>query len=356
MRTSPGSLSLCIAVIAALAVPGCVLKTECARGAVDVSGDCVCPAGTSRVAAADGTSSCLAADGGADAGPEDLGVDAGPADAGPCDMECPTETPVCDEASGRCAECTATDAHACGGATPVCDVPTHACVACNADSDCTAPGAPQCDLGAHVCGGCTTSEACAGRAGTTVCDAVAGACVACTGADRSACGANVCDVTAHVCSAFPAGASGLCQTCVSDAQCLTGQLCVPMTFDSPARVVGNYCLWRMDAAGAGAPNGACSTVRPYVRALAAATSLEGATATVCGLRLTTCPGMNDLSTTNCMSLDATGDARCGAAGFADGLCRALDAAANRCTVECLSDDDCRGTICDTTVTPSVCRL
>ena len=128
-----------------------------------------------------------------------------------------------------------------------------------------------------------------------------------------------------------------------------------MTFDTPARPVGNFCLWRQDAAGTGAPGGACSAVRPYVRAAAGTTSIEGVSATVCGLRSTTCPALNDFSMRNCMTLDATGDALCGALGFDDGLCRMLDAAANRCRVECGSDDECRdGFTCDTSVTPAVC--
>ena len=119
----------------------------------------------------------------------------------------------------------------------------------------------------------------------------------------------------------------------------------------------DICNRSLDASGAGAPNGDCFAVRPYVRALLAATSLDGVTATVCGLAVTTCPAMNDFRTANCMTLDAAGDARCGAAGFADGVCRAAGPTTNRCTVECGSDDDCTtGFTSDTTVTPHVCRL
>jgi hypothetical protein len=45
------------------------------------------------------------------------------------------------------------------------------------------------------------------------------------------------------------------------------------------------------------------------------------------------------------------------ASVPDGVCRRLDAASNRCTVYCLSDDDCRaGSTCDITLTPGQCRL
>ena len=372
------------------ATAGCTLDDECVRGAVAVDGKCVCPAGTTRVPLSGSLEECRADDAGADdaalpdaaldAAPPDAAPDEGTPDAGPCGLTCPTDAPVCDATTGACVECTDDDARACAADTPVCDAPTHrcvpcnadadcaaraatpvcdaprhACVACNADADCTSLTAPECDLAAHTCGPCTADTACAARPGATVCGG--GACVECTSADRSACGPNVCDVTAHACSALPAGATGLCQTCVSDAQCRTGQLCVPMTFDTPARPVGSYCLWRLDASGAGAPNGDCFAVRPYVRALPAATSLDGVPATVCGLAVTTCPAMNDFRTANCMTLDAAGDARCGAAGFADGVCRAAGPTTNLCTVECLSDLDCgTGSACDTTVTPRVCRL
>ena len=48
---------------------------------------------------------------------------------------------------------------------------------------------------------------------------------------------------------------------------------------------------------------------------------------------------------------------CGVMGIHDGVCRNLMATSNRCTVFCLSDDDCRGGVtCDTGASPSVCRF
>ena len=341
MRTSPRFISLWIVLIAAVGAPGCVLETKCSRGAVEVSGDCVCPAGTSSVAAADGTSSCVAV--GTDAGPGDLGVDAGPADAGPCGMACPTGTPVCDEASGTCVECTGTDARACGGATPVCDVPSHACVACNADSDCTALDAPQCDVGAHACVACTTSDACAARVGTTVCDAVAGACVECTPTAASACGANVCRPTEHTCTTLPARAQYACQECAYDEQCQVGQLCVATTYGDPPpdRSVGSYCLWRRDATAVGAPNGACGFGSQPFASARMATSTDGVAAAICDLRTATCPALLEHATTvpGCATA-FTDDAACGAAGFNDGRCRLNGSSEPKCSYPCLGTEDC----------------
>ena len=118
---------------------------------------------------------------------------------------------------------------------------------------------------------------------------------------------------------------------------------------------GKFCLWRLDATGTGAPAGDCFTTRPYVREQTA-TSVDGVAAPVCGLALTTCPALNAYRATNCMTLDAAGDARCGVEGLDDGLCRAAGSTTNRCTVPCLSDDDCPGSTCNTAVTPRVCAL
>jgi Cys-rich repeat protein len=247
------------------------------------------------------------------------------------------------------------DDAACSGATPVCDPAANACVACLADADCPSLAAPQCDTASNTCVACTASTACAGRSGTEVCNTTSGACVACTAADRAACDANVCDGATNTCTTFAAGSAGLCQPCVADAQCAAGQLCVPTTFGSTAAPAGKFCLWRLDAMGTGAPGGACSRVPPYVR-VQDTTSVDGVATMACGLRATTCPALNAYSSTNCMTLDAAGDARCGVEVLDDGLCRALDSATNLCTVPCASDIDCPGTTCNTGVTPRVCAL
>jgi hypothetical protein len=78
---------------------------------------------------------------------------------------------------------------------------------------------------------------------------------------------------------------------------------------------------------------------------------------VCALALSTCEAQGGYRMTDCMTLDATGDARCGVAAIHDGVCRMQDATHNRCTVFCGSDDDCRmGFSCDTSMTPPICMF
>jgi hypothetical protein len=191
-----------------------------------------------------------------------------------------------------------------------------------------------------------------GITGTEVCDVDAATCVECTGTEFAACN-GVCDSEANTCTDFPANDRGLCEECVSDAQCRNGMFCVEQTFDladgSGTGVVGKFCFWGRDSAQTGAPNGTCSAVIPYFDAQQV-TSIDGAQTTICGLRSTTCPGLNDYSS----SCANPGDA-CGADGFDDGVCVAVDPQTNRCTTECLGDDDCVGS-CDTTVSPRLCEL
>lgn len=94
-------------------------------------------------AAIDAAAIDAATDAAIDAAIDDAGeggvVDAGPGDAGdPC-SECPAERPLCDEALGRCVECTADDDSRCGDRS--CDVGAGACraslcEACTADAQC----------------------------------------------------------------------------------------------------------------------------------------------------------------------------------------------------------------------------
>ena len=296
-----------------------------------------------------------------DAGPRDAddaavvdeGVDEGTPDAGPCGMPCAGTTPVCDEARGMCAECTVADDAACTGATPVCDTVSGSltegnCVPCNADSDCTTLTAAQCDVATHTCVPCTGDAACASRTETTVCGA--GACVQCTGADRTACGTNVCDVTARTCSTSPLASAQLCESCVSDAQCQTGQVCVAMSGDSPTRVLGHYCLWLESATGPGAPSGACSTARPYIQG-ADRTALEAGAVRVCEPAIATCEALLDFRSPSvpCTPpLPGVANDACGATDVDDGYCQVFSGATNGCTVACTDYRDCPdlpGTAC-----------
>ncbi len=307
----------------------------CPPGSTAVGGRCVVP--------------------GSDAGSPEQGTDAGPC-GGSCGAatvcephtgrcvgcltaaDCAAPTPACDTLTFSCVPCMADSD--CAAPTPACDTATHTCVPCIDDSACTDPAAPFCDS-THVCGGCLNSVDCARFDGTATCDRTSGACVECTATDTAACDGGVCDASTHTCSVPTPGSAGLCQPCVSDAQCQAGQLCIPMTFGASATSVGNFCLWRQDATGTYAPNGDCTAAPPYAKIIADATSVDGTTATVCGLQLTTCPALHDWRNKRC-SGPGTGDAECGADGLDDGFCVVAGSLTNLCTIPCAADDDCPG--------------
>jgi hypothetical protein len=267
---------------------------------------------------------------------------------------------VCDVISGDCVECLGDDATTCTVDGENACVGNE-CVACDSSDDCTSLTAPECN-GSNACVPCTGPEACEGRTGTTVCDVAGdGACVECvTNAD---CGTGEgCVPETHTCRNFVPRDASLCGDCVADEECPVGQLCIPMMYDDPATTAadpvfaGNHCLWRSDASGPG-PGGACSTIRPYV-ATRSVTSVDDVTTNVCVLAVSTCEAHEDFRDSEMpCTLDATGDALCGREGVPDAVCRMLDAAANLCTVYCVSDTDCRaGVTCDTGVSPGQCRL
>jgi len=272
-----------------------------------------------------------------DAGARDAGRDAEQTDAGPCGGSCTAPTAMCRESDGTCVECLS-------------------------DGDCMSPTAARCDVGMGTCVACEDSAECAGHPGAEVCalsGALSGRCVECTAADRTACGSNVCDSRMGTCTSTALGTTGLCQPCVSDAQCSEGKLCVEMTYGSPAESVGWYCLWRQDAAAPG-PAGDCFTARPYVAARAGAESIDGTAAAVCGLAVTTCDALNHFRTpgrgTGSCALSGDPD-DCGVDGQDDGPCVMAGMATNRCSVWCGSDDDClSGFTCNTMVSRRYCNL
>lgn len=342
-----------LSLVTVAATSGCPVKTVCNTGFVlNASGACV-PTDGGGVDA-----------GGGEGGPSEGGPpDLGPVDAGPCGHACTGAAPVCDAPSGTCVEC-ASPSDCAAAAGHVCDTSTHHCVACVADTDCTTPAAPTCDPGSHACVSCTTSADCTHLAGTTVCDmtGVAGLCVECNATADTACGANVCDSAMHTCTTFPRHGTGLCGSCVADAQCMTGQLCVPMTFGTSATPVGDYCLQRQDVTG--------SCAAPYFGVVTTA-SVDGVSTTTCGLRVTTCPALLDYSARPCGDLPDGGipdggvsadggvpdDDRCGVAGLADGVCAEVPADHSLlCTIPCVGPQDCQtGTTCPA-ASPRVCTL
>ncbi len=134
----------------------------------------------------------------------------------------------------------------------------------------------------------------------------------------------------------PAGVAGLCEPCATDAACVTGLTCVSVG-GAPR------CHWLVDAAAPG-PAGSClARGRPF-SSQRTLTSESGAEVTVCVAAASSCAAFLDYRSVSCT--DATG---CGTGG-ADAACRDADPSDGedlRCTMACLTDDDCpTGADCD----------
>jgi hypothetical protein len=203
---------------------------------------------------------------------------------------------------------------------------------------------------------------------------VTGKCVECTGDNYAACGKDshdktlVCDSLARTCSTTATEKStGLCGSCISDAQCFEGHLCVQQTFGTPGQNVGHFCFWKKAAMGAGGPANSCSSIQPFVSAKLAQTSIDNTMDDICGLAVTTCPGYLDYRNKDCQSVSTPGtgdDAVCGflepnSSSTRDAYCRQVPSdTVFRCTMPCLSPDDCKmpGSTCDTNAVPNVCTL
>lgn len=302
--------------------------------------------------------------------------------------QCPDATPICDidGATARCVACTGNDGPAitcqnealancnasgdCVGCTAnnqcthlpgnrdVCNTSNGICVQCVNDDDCDAVGASRCDTTTNTCVECTrngaTSIGCGGaQQGGTVCDTSfnPNRCVQCTGEIFTACagGANVCDSRNRTCTQFPAAATGFCGTCVSDAQCVAGQVCQAQTFG--ATNLGFFCF----PLATGTPQApVCAGSETDFRVVNTTPSIDGNAAASCALSsLATCPARDDLGAMCSVAND------CGATGVDDGLCLAEStiSATLRCTVPCVVPEDCRtGSACNTQVSPVRCTF
>jgi Cys-rich repeat protein len=278
----------------------------------------------------------------------------------PCGGDCPNDKPVCDEPNDQCVQCLES-ADCASGSKKKCDTATDTCKECLASTDCSAATAARCENGA--CVKCTSNNDCAHVAGKTVCDAAAGECVQCTGKDASTCGTDVgtgtplvCDSLLRTCTTKKEKSSGLCQSCVSDQQCKTGQLCLKETFGTPAKDVGYFCFWKK-AAGVGGAPALCSAARPYVKTLVNQTSIDGQSADACGLAVSTCTSVGQFRSKDCTTNLAPDDTKCGFAPPDDAKCAQFDTDVYRCTMTCGSDDDCpAGFPCDKSGSPWVCQL
>lgn len=271
--------------------------------------------------------------------------------------DCNGSKKVCDSAATTCVECL--KSKDCTGANKVCDTPAKACVACLDSTDCSDPKAAKCD--AKSCTKCTSNDDCVHLAEKTVCDTKAGECVQCTGTDYAACGQSmgtqlVCDTLKRTCSSNKEKSTGLCQSCVSDAQCSAGKLCVKESFGTPSQDVGYFCFWKKGDTANGAPSTCLPGADPYAKTLINQSSIDGTTADVCGLRSSTCVARNQNSTKDCATSGVADDQKCGFAPGKDSKCSQPDVGVFRCTMICISDDDCPGTACDLGSSPSVCAL
>jgi hypothetical protein len=209
---------------------------------------------------------------------------------------------------------------------------------------------------------CTSNDDCAHVAGKTVCDTAAGECVQCTGKDYASCGMDmgtplVCDTKARTCTTKKKGSSGLCQTCASDAQCSAGKLCVEEKFGNQAQSVGFFCFYEQGDTANGAPADCFADGMPYAKTLVNQTSIDGTSGDICGLRSSSCVARNQFSSKDCATASSADDSKCGFAPTKDSKCDQVGASANyRCTMTCISNDDCPGTTCNTGVNPAVCEL
>ena len=272
--------------------------------------------------------------------------------------ECSFQKPVCDTGN-TCAECTA-NSDCKDSAKPFCDQATESCVTCLKQADCMAPAASACSAG--QCKPCTLDAECSTIIGKGVCDA--GACVQCTGKKFEACGQNagtplVCDSLKRTCTMNKQRSAGLCKACVSDAQCNAGQMCVFDKFGNPSKDVGYFCHWKKGDVADGAPLNCSVTGMPYVGTQLGAMSVDGVTSDICTLATSTCTALNQFRSKDCTVAAAPSDALCGISPPKDAKCGLYDAGAGtyRCTMACLSDDDCPSpSTCNTGVSPFVCNL
>ena len=263
---------------------------------------------------------------------------------GPCaeDGDCTTVTgrQACrsDGASATCVECT-NDEHCIGkpdtlrcATSPDSSTRTNTCVRCVENADCSNPEAPRCEQ--NVCVPCEGNADCHFPE-LGVCDTSRGAaaCVECTGPQRQACGPFVCDSLRRDCSNNTVGAAGICDTCVSDAQCAAGSRCLPQTLQNVN--VGAFCF---------PLQGTEACPRGFDQ-VATADTLDGQIADVCLQRATTCFAFNDYATLRSCQGEDDDDA-CGAPNVADGACVPVALSSSfACSINCEFNGDCPTGIC-----------
>lgn len=339
-----------------------------------------------------GATSASGGDAGADSGGTSAGGKSGSTSGGtsgskttaPCNGKCSGTTPVCDVDTNKCVECLKssscedaakpvcdTGSNVCVGCLssgdctvdatkPVCKTETTTCVGCLANTDCTSATASLCDTATNTCGKCSIDADCTHISGKGVCNA--GTCVQCTGVKYSGCGQLegknlVCDSLTNTCSTDKTEKMAAeCQSCISDAQCIAGQVCALQTFNGSA--VGYFCFWKQGDTANGAPaDCTLSTNRPFVKVQSDVKSIDGTTATLCTLATSTCTALNQFRATDCAPTGTPNDNLCGFVAGVDSKCVAYGTTQYRCTTACGSNDDCKsGFSCNIATTPDTCSL
>jgi hypothetical protein len=253
-------------------------------------------------------------------------------------VECARDTDCRNPASGRC------EAHECSVCTgpadcarfnglPVCDGSTGACVECVSNDDCGSSTASACVN--TQCVACSADADCSHLSGTPVCDTSQGAgrCVQCTGVEDDACQvgsiAYACNSQNRTCGseapAHEVGGAGVCDPCLSDANCQAGQLCVKTEFDGV--YTGWFCQWVREA-------DSCVNYLPFTESRVV-DSLDGTSAAICALSSSTCQAYDQQKKgESCSTAD-----ECGVQSLDDAGC---DQIVGSCVMACASASSCPG--------------
>lgn len=251
----------------------------------------------------------------------------------------PSETPASNqylEYDHVCLQCLNDDA--CGGSLPGCF--DGQCVQCTENAHCKDPRASVCDTASHTCVGCQAIGECSHQPDTSACDIDNRVCVACTAAEDT-CADKACRTVPgdgqYTCSSANKGQTAPCFPCVSDSACLPDSKCVQESYAGAER--GWRCFWQETRL---AEDNECGDNRVFTIPFSAS-SVDGESGNYCTLRLSSCEGYRDFGTgpvTNdngqptCTSHDD-----CGLPDTDDGFC--IPATSNnRCTYDCLSNQDC----------------
>ncbi len=265
----------------------------------------------------------------------------GGADGGPFCIDCPDDTPICNEPTGECVQCTPSESGECDGDTPFCG-PALTCVACLGDADCRNPMAARCNE-MNECAACTNGAQCDGVDGfpdsANACSDD-GLCVECTPeTEMTTCSNDVsCDPATNTCTETTRGSLEECESCVADSECgdegvASGDFrCVPMFFpdlETPFPPEGGtgFCLRIFEPGG-------CR--RPYAITISDRPSLSDTTLrSYCGINeaLATCPAVRAMDDDD---LCPGGDADCPESG----LCRDVGGLPDQCTYRCTDATQC----------------